>query len=64
LDSCVFSKLFLEEADSYQASALIDCVVENNIQMIVPILFIYEVLATINIGNYPINEVYELIIDF
>jgi hypothetical protein len=32
--------------------------------MIVPILFIYEVLATVNIGNYPINEVYDLIIDF
>ena len=64
LDSCVFSKLFLEEADSYQASALIDCVIQNNIQMIVPSLFIYEVLSTVNIGNYPINEAYELIIDF
>lgn len=64
LDSCVFSKLFLEEADSYQASALIECVIQNNIQMIVPSLFVYEVLATVNIGGYFANEVYELIIDF
>jgi len=64
LDSCIFSKLFLEEADSYQASALIERVIQNNIQMIVPSLFVYEVLATVNIGSYPINEVYELIIDF
>lgn len=64
LDSCVFSKQFLEESDSYQANALIERLITNKVDILVPSLFIYEVLATVNIGNYPVNEVYELIADF
>ncbi len=64
LDSCVFSKQFLEESDSYQANALIDRLIENKVHIFVPSLFIYEVLATVNIGNYPVNEAYDLITDF
>lgn len=62
LDSCVFSKQFLEEEDSHQAKALIEKLLIDKIHIIVPQLWVYEVLATVGIGNYSVIEVYELII--
>ena len=64
LDSCVFSKLFIKEADSHQAHTLIEHIIKNNIKIIVPSLFVYEVLATVTIGNYSVNDVYEILMDF
>ncbi|MDD2722994.1 MAG: type II toxin-antitoxin system VapC family toxin [Methylovulum sp.] len=62
LDSCVFSKQFLKEQDSHQAKALIEKLLIDKIHIIVPQLWVYEVLATVSIGNYSAIEVYGLMI--
>ena len=62
LDSCVFSKYFLEEPDSQQANALIQNLLKNKIHILVPHLWVYEVLSTVSIANYPVMGVYQLII--
>ena len=64
MDSCVFSKLFIEEPDSQQAHDLIEHLIENQIRIIAPSLFVYEVLATVTIGNCCVAEVYDIITDF
>lgn len=64
LDSCVFSKLFLKEHDSHQANALINTLISNKTQILVPSLFRYEVLATATVGNYSIEDIYKLIVGF
>jgi len=64
LDSCVFSKLFLKEHDSHQANALINALIKNKTQILVPSLFKYEVLATATVANYSVEDIYKLIIGF
>lgn len=61
LDSCVFSKQFLDESDSPQARTLIEQLVKHKVQILVPHLFIYEVLATLNTAQYPISDGYQII---
>lgn len=62
LDSCVFSKQFLAEPDTQQAEALIKHLLKNKIHIVVPHLWLYEVLSTVGISDYPVIEVYKLIV--
>jgi predicted nucleic acid-binding protein len=64
LDSCVFCKLFLQENDRQQAIDLISALTENNYNVIVPSLFLYEVLSIAKISGFAILKAYELIIEF
>jgi predicted nucleic acid-binding protein len=61
VDSCVFSKQFLQEHDSPQAIAFIEKLLIDKIHILVPQLWIYEVLSTVSIAQYPVIEVYKLI---
>lgn len=64
LDSCVFSKQFLKEDDSYQTNVLIHKLIKNKVKILVPSLFVYEVLATVTIGNYSVKKAYDLLVSF
>lgn len=64
LDSCVFCKLFLQESDRQQAVELISALTERNYNVIVPSLFLYEVLSIAKISGFPASKAYELIIEF
>lgn len=61
LDSCVFNKLFLEENDREQAIELIKELTKQNYQVIVPSLFLYEVLTIASVSNFSTQLVYKLI---
>lgn len=61
LDSCVFNKLFLNEFDRDEAIKLIDFLTTNSYKILVPDLFLYEVLAVAGGNNYPIKEAYLII---
>jgi predicted nucleic acid-binding protein len=50
LDSCVFNKLFLQETDREQAIALIKELSKRKYQVIVPSLFLYEVLTIASVN--------------
>ena len=64
LDSCVFCKLFLQENDRQQAIDLITALAENNYDVIVPSLFLYEVLSIAKISGFATSKAYELIVEF
>jgi predicted nucleic acid-binding protein len=61
LDSCVFNKLFLDENDKEQAIQLITELSKRHYQVIVPNLFLYEVLTIASVSNFPIQQAYELL---
>lgn len=61
LDSSVFSKLFLQEDDRKQAIDLILSLGEKEYQIIVPSLFLYEVLSVATMSTYPTELVNDLI---
>lgn len=64
LDSCVFNKLFLKEADCQQAIDLISMITEKEVSVMVPHLFLYEVLAIAQLNGYSSVNAYELIKEF
>jgi len=64
LDSCVFNKLFLEEDDRDQAIELIKELTNKNYQVIVPSLFLYEVLTIASVSNFPTQQAYQLITQY
>lgn len=64
LDSCVFNKLFLEEDDRDQAIELITELTNRNYQVIVPSLFLYEVLTIASVSNFPTQQAYKLITQY
>ena len=64
LDSCVFNKLFLEEADRDQAINLISELTKQNYQVIAPSLFLYEVLTIASVSSFPTKQAYELITQY
>jgi len=64
IDSCVFNKLFLQEFDRDQAIELIKTLNEKDIQITVPSLFLYEVLAVAATCEFDTKSVYELILQF
>ena len=64
LDSCVFNKLFLQESDSQQAINLISALTLQDYRVIVPGLFLYEVLSIAKINGFSTSTAYQLIVDF
>ena len=60
LDSCVFVKLFLREPDHKVAVELITELSKKNYQVLVPSLFVYEVLS-IAANSFFINKAHALI---
>ena len=56
LDSCVFAKLFLEEHDYLVARRFLRKLTEQNTQILVPSVFVYEV--------YYISQKYAIDFDF
>jgi len=64
LDSCVFSKLFLQEPDHQEAVELITELSQRNIKVLVPSLFLYEVLSIAAASSFPIKKVYALITQY
>lgn len=63
LDSCVFNKLFLQEADRQQAIDLFGVLTENGCRIIAPSLFVYEVLSIAKINGFPPSKAYQLIME-
>jgi len=61
LDSCVFSKLFLQEPDRDEAIAFITELNRRNIQVLVPSLFLYEVLSIAAASPFAIKNAHALI---
>jgi predicted nucleic acid-binding protein len=61
LDSCVFNKLFLEEDDKEQAIQLMTEINKRKYQVIVPALFLYEVLTIASVNNFPTQQAFELL---
>ncbi len=64
LDSCIFCKLFLDEPDSKDAIDLITELSIKNYQVLVPSLFLYEVLSIANISPFSLNKAYALITQY
>jgi len=64
LDSCVFSKLFLQEPDRQEAVELITELSQRNIKVLVPSLFLYEVLSIATASPFPIEKAYALITQY
>ena len=67
LDSCVFCKLFLDEPDHQDhqdAVALITELSIQNYQVLVPSLFLYEVLSIAGASPFPLNKAHALIAQY
>jgi len=64
LDSCVFSKLFLQEPDHQEAVELITELSQRNIKVLVPSLFLYEVLSIAAASPFPVKNAYALITQY
>jgi predicted nucleic acid-binding protein len=64
IDSCVFNKLFLEESDREHAIELINEVTKRKYQVLVPSLFLYEVLSIASVSNFPTEQAFELITQY
>jgi len=64
LDSCVFSKLFLQEPDHQEAVELITELSQRNITVLVPSLFLYEVLSIAAASPFPVKNAYALITQY
>jgi len=62
IDSSVFCKLFLQEDDRQQAIDLIVMLGEKDCQIIVPSLFLYEVLSVATMSCYPTELANDLLI--
>lgn len=61
LDSCVFVKLFLQEPDHKEAITLITELSKRNYQVLVPSLFVYEVLSVAAVSPFATNKAHSLI---
>jgi len=64
LDSCVFSKLFLQEPDHLEAVELITELSQRNIKVLVPSLFLYEVLSIAAASPFPMENTHALITQY
>lgn len=64
IDSNIFAKLFVEEADSWQARSFFKYCINNNIPLTAPTLFFYEVLQIGVYYNFPVGEIYDLINEY
>lgn len=64
LDSCIFNKLFLKEADSAEAISLITELEIRKYQILAPSLFLYEVLAIAGVSSFSTHKVMALIAQY
>ncbi len=64
IDAGIFAKLFLEESDSEDAIAFFDFARVNDLKLIDPDLFIYEVLAVAGPSIIGSSLAYDMIITF
>ena len=64
LDSCVFSKLFLQEPDHQEAVELITELSQRNVRVLVPSLFFYEVLSIAAASSFSIKKAHALITQY
>ncbi len=64
IDAGIFAKLFLEENDSDDAVAFFDFTRVNDLNLIAPDLFLYEVLAVAGPSIIGSNIAYDMIIAF
>lgn len=64
LDSCVFNKLYLEEEGREDLLDFLDACQENDVQLLAPSLFTYEVLAVASASSFGAGKAYGLISDF
>ena len=64
LDSCVFCKLFLDEPDHQEAVALITELSIQNYQVLVPSLFLYEVLSIAGVSPFSLSKANALITQY
>lgn len=64
LDSCVFCKLFLDEPDHQEAIGLITELSLQNYQVLVPSLFLYEVLSIAGASPFSLNKAHALVTQY
>ena len=64
LDSCVFSKIFLQEPDHREAVDLITELSQRNMQVLVPSLFLYEVLSIAAVSSFSIKNAHALLTQY
>lgn len=64
LDSCVFCKLFLDEPDHQEAVALVTELSVQNYQVLVPSLFLYEVLSIAGVSPFSLSKAHALIMQY
>ena len=65
LDSCVFIKLFLpEEEDSKKALRLMDTIIDEQIEVLVPRLFYYEIFGISKKMGIPSADVWSILQDY
>jgi predicted nucleic acid-binding protein len=56
LDSCVFNKIFLNEADKQETIDLLTELAKRKYQVLAPSLFLYEVLTIAGISDFSIKK--------
>jgi predicted nucleic acid-binding protein len=61
IDSNVFSKLFIEEADSEQAQQFFIACLQQDVPLIAPTLLKYEVLQTASYYKHPLEAALQLL---
>lgn len=64
LDSCVFNKLFLNEADKQETIDLLTELAKRKYQVLAPSLFLYEVLTIAGISDFPLKKASLLIAQY
>jgi len=64
IDSCVFIKLFLEEEDSNKALELLRYINNKNKAIIVPSLFLYEIINIAKKADLNIEKIYNVLEKF
>lgn len=57
LDSSVIAKLFLQEADSDQAKAVLQHAIDGHISIVCPMLMLYEVVNALIIQNISVEAI-------
>lgn len=64
IDSCIFNKLYLDEEDSINAVDYIKKINIAGYKILVPSIFLYEVLGVAEYYRYDTEIIYDLILDY
>jgi predicted nucleic acid-binding protein len=57
IDACVFAKIFVEEQDRAHAIALFKALTDQDITIVVPQLFFYEIMSVARYSNIEVSDV-------